>query len=67
MGAVTSLIYAARDPQIVSLVADSAFFNLRNVAKDVAKSKISLPEFLIDGLLSILKATILEKSGLDID
>lgn len=62
MGAVTCLRYAARDPKIVGIVSDSAFYDLKLVATDIAKKKINLPSFVIDCIFSLIKGTIQEKA-----
>ena len=38
MGAVTVIMYSSRDPDIIALVIDSPFLNLRKLAKDIAKT-----------------------------
>ena len=66
MGAATSLIYAHRDKRIKAICMDSPFANFCRLAKELTTTYISIPEFLINGALSIIRGTILSKNGLDI-
>jgi pimeloyl-ACP methyl ester carboxylesterase len=66
MGAATALIYAHKDNRIKALCMDSPFANFCRLAKELTTSYISIPEFLINGALSIIRGTILSKNGMDI-
>ena len=66
MGAATSLIYAHRDKRIKAICFDSPFANFCRLAKELTLNYISIPEFIINGALRILRSTILSKNGLDI-
>ena len=66
MGAATALIYAHRDKRIKAICMDSPFANFCRLAKELTTTYISIPEFLINGALSIIRGTILSKNGLDI-
>lgn len=63
MGAVTCLLYTSMDSQFSGLVLDSPFSNLKLLAMEIARSKISLPNFLLEGLLKILNNSIEERAG----
>jgi hypothetical protein len=54
MGAVTALLYAAIDPKITCIIADSPFIKLRTLAVEMAQKAIGLPSFLIEPLVSIV-------------
>lgn len=62
MGAVASLLYAEKDPNLSCIAVDSPFCNLNKLAEDVAISKTKLPGFVIKGALSFVKSTILKKT-----
>ncbi|KAL4473489.1 hypothetical protein ABPG74_022353 [Tetrahymena malaccensis] len=67
MGAVTTLLYASTDQDFAALVLDSPFSNLKQLALEVADQKISLPNFIIEGLLSIINNSIQERAGFRLD
>ncbi len=66
MGASTALIYAHRDKRIKAICLDSPFANFCRLARELTKQYISLPDFLINGVLSIIGSTIKNKNGMDI-
>lgn len=66
MGAVTAIIYVQRDKDILGLVLDSPFCNFREVVLQIAKKKVKLPGFMIDGVISFLKKSIYDKTGHDV-
>ena len=66
MGAATSLIYAHRDKRIKAICMDSPFANFCRLASELTKKTINLPDFLINGALSIIRSTILSKINMDI-
>ena len=69
MGAATGMIYAHRDKRIRAMCLDSPFADFERLAKELTKKNLSfnLPGFIIGGMLSIVRGTILKKNGLDID
>ena len=66
MGAATALIYAHRDKRIKAICMDSPFANFCRLANELTKKNINLPDFLINGALSIIRSTILSKINMDI-
>ena len=66
MGAVTTLIYSHKDPRIKALCIDSPFANFCRLSKELTTKYINIPEFILNGILSILRGTIISKNGLDI-
>ena len=66
MGAATTLIYAHRDKRIKAICMDSPFANFCRLARELTSRHINLPEFLINGALTIIRMTILSKNGMDI-
>ena len=69
MGAATGMLYAHRDKRIRAMCLDSPFADFERLAKELTKKNLSfnLPGFIIGGMLSIVRGTILKKNGLDID
>ena len=67
MGAATAMIYAHRDPRVKAICLDSPFADFNRLAKELTLKQISLPGFLISGILTFVRSTILKKNGLDID
>ena len=68
MGAVTAIMYASEHPEDISaLVLDSGFYSLKQLIFELVKSKINLPDFIIDQVLKKVKETIREKAKFDLD
>ena len=69
MGAATGMIYAHRDKRVRAVCLDSPFADFERLARELTKKNLSfsLPGFIISGMLSIVRGTILDKNGLDID
>ena len=69
MGAATGMLYAHRDKRIRAICLDSPFADFERLAKELTKKHLSfnLPGFILSGMLSIVRGTILKKNGLDID
>ena len=66
MGAVTAMFYTYSDARISAVCYDSAFSDFLKLAKELCKNHISLPNFVIDTAIKILRNTILGKNNLDI-
>ena len=67
MGAATTMIYSHRDNRVKAICLDSPFADFSRLAKELTLKQINLPGFLINGVLGIVRSTILKKNGLDID
>ena len=68
MGAVTAIMYTAEHPNNISaLILDSGFYSLNILIHELVKSKINLPNFIIERVLKMVKQTIKEKAGFDLD
>lgn len=67
MGAITSLMHADRDPSIAGLVLDSPFASLQLLAEDLCKQHASMPKFITNAALKIVRSTIKEKAKFDIE
>ena len=67
MGAITAILYAVKDPRISCYVFDSPFSKFKQLVKELAKEKASLPGFLSEGAFSIIRQTIKKKVNFDID
>lgn len=67
MGAITSIFYTHRDPNISAIILDSAFSDFEKFVKEIAKNKASIPGFLTGGILSLLSRTVKKKANFDIE
>ena len=68
MGAVTAIMYASEHPEDISaLILDSGFYSLKKLIYELVKSKVNLPDFLIEQVLKKVKETIKEKAGFHLD
>ena len=67
MGAATTMIYAHKNKRIKVICLDSPFADFMRLAKEMVLSQITLPNFLIVGMLKIIGSTIYDKNGLDIE
>ena len=67
MGAATTMLYAHSDKRIKAICMDSPFGDFKLLAKELCLKYVSLPDFVIDGTMNLVKKTIKEKNGLEID
>lgn len=67
MGAATTMIYAHKDMRVKAICLDSPFADFFRLAKELILKQITLPNFLITGMLKIIGSTIYGKNGLDIE
>ena len=67
MGAVTALLYGNSDPSIAGLVLDSAFSSLNILINELAKERVSLPNFILKQAVKLVKDTVKEKAGFILD
>ena len=69
MGAATGMIYAHKDKRVRAICLDSPFADFDRLSRELTKKNLSfnLPGFIMSGILSIVRSTILKKNGLDID
>ena len=67
MGAATTMIYSHRDKRVKAICMDSPFADFKRLAKELIVKQIKLPNFLMDGVLKIIRSTVLGKNGLDIN
>jgi len=69
MGAATALMYADTDPSIAAMVLDSPFTDLRSLAIELCQKETygSVPGWLVDAALSVIKKSIQERAGFDIE
>ena len=68
MGAVTAIMYGDSDPSIAGLVLDSPFFSLKLLTEELAKEKASsIPNFILNKGVSMIRDTIKEKAHFDIN
>jgi hypothetical protein len=68
MGAVTAIMYGDRDPSIAGLVLDSPFFSLKVLTEELAKERASsIPNFILNQGVKMIRTTIKEKAKFDIN
>nr|CCC48334.1 conserved hypothetical protein [Trypanosoma vivax Y486] len=69
MGAVTSIMYAAKDDSIKCIVCDSPFSTLRLVIRDLVKRYAwrRIPSKFVDGIVDRLRERIARRAAFDID
>ena len=67
MGAVTALMYGSKDLSIAGLVLDSPFCSLRVLIEELARSRVNLPNFIVNQAIKLLKEIIKDKAGFNLD
>ena len=68
MGAVTAIMYASEHPgNISALILDSGFYSLNILIRELVDSKVNLPNFIFERILKMVKETVKEKAGFDLD
>ena len=67
MGAATALMYSTKDLSIAGLVLDSPFSSLKCLINELAKDRVSLPDFVVRKAINWIKETIKEKAGFNLD
>ena len=67
MGAVTSLMYVAKDPTIAGMVLDSPFSSLKLLVAELVSDKVSLPDFIVNQALKLVKSTVKKKAKFELD
>lgn len=67
MGAVTALMYGDEDPTVAGLVLDSPFSSLKMLVEEIVKDKISLPNFILNQAISMVKSSVQKKAGFSLD
>jgi alpha-beta hydrolase superfamily lysophospholipase len=58
MGAVTSLLYLAKNPGIKAAIFDSPFKSLKSLVEDMAQKASKIPKIVLSGALKIISGTI---------
>jgi len=66
MGAIATIFYVSKNPQIDCIVLDSPFSNFKTFIQEFVKNKISIPAFLTNSILSIINRTVQKKAGFDL-
>ena len=68
MGAVTAIMYANEHPKLIdAMFLDSGFYSLNTLINELIESKISLPKFIFNKVLNMVKETVKEKAKFDMD
>lgn len=66
MGAVTTLLHAARDPTLAGVVADSPFSDLWGLIQEICSSKVMLPHVAWNPVLQGIRMMIQKEANFDI-
>lgn len=67
MGAATTMLYAYSDKRVRAICLDSPFADFKRVAKELCNQYVSLPEFVVDSAMNLVKQSVKDRNGLDID
>ena len=67
MGAVTCLLHGDRDPTIGGMVLDSPFSNMKTLVKELAKTEVNVPGFLLSIALSAVARSVKSRAHFDLD
>jgi len=67
MGAVTALMYASIDHTIAGIVLDSPFSSLKTLVEELVKDKISLPGFIINSAIKVVKSSVNKRAKFDLN
>jgi hypothetical protein len=67
MGAVTAIMYGDKDPSIAGLILDSPFSSLKLLVEELVKDKISLPGWIVNQALKLVKSTVQKKAKFKLD
>lgn len=67
MGAVTAIMYGDRDPSIAGMVLDSGFSSLKLLIEELVKNRISLPAFVCNQAVKLVKSTVKKKANFNLD
>ncbi|WIA34398.1 hypothetical protein OEZ86_012734 [Tetradesmus obliquus] len=68
MGAVTALLYSARDPDIAGMVLDSPFSRLTDLMLEIVVSqRLPIPKVMLKLALKLMRASVKRKAGADIN
>jgi len=67
MGAATTMLYAYSDKRIKAICMDSPFGDFKLLAKELCLRHVTLPDIVINTVMNIVKKTVKDKNGLEID
>lgn len=67
MGAVTAIMYGDKDPSIAGMVLDSPFSSLKVLVEELVKDKVSVPGFIVNQALKLVKSTVTKKANFKLD
>eukprot|EP00924_Labyrinthula_sp_SR-Ha-C_P014418 snap_masked-scaffold_20-processed-gene-5.78-mRNA-1 protein AED:0.22 eAED:0.22 QI:0/-1/0/1/-1/1/1/0/400 len=68
MGAATAIMYAPQNPEIACFIADSPFYSLPALCKELVESaKLPIPKFAVNFALSFIRKSVKSKAKFDIN
>jgi len=66
MGATTSILRAAEDPEIAGCILDSAFGDLKEVAEElVNRGRFKVPQFLVNMAFEMVRSEVITRAAFD--
>jgi len=60
-------MYVAKDPTIAGMVLDSPFSSLKLLVTELVSDKVSLPDFIVNQALKLVKSTVKKKAKFELD
>ena len=67
MGSVAALMYAEKNPQDIEfMILDSPFSSIINMVNDASKTYVTLPDFVVEMLFSIVTGSCCDRIGYDL-
>jgi len=60
-------MYGDSDPSVAGMVLDSPFSSLKVLVEELVKDKVSLPNFIVNQALNLVKSTVQKKANFKLD
>lgn len=67
MGAATAILRASKDHCLGACVLDSPFAQLRTVAEELVTSRLSVPQFVVDMGIEVVRGEVSTRAGFDLE
>jgi len=66
MGAVTSIMYSTKNPDIACIILDTPFAAFKRLVHELVKTRSKVPKFLVGIVLNIIRRTVKKKAKFDV-
>lgn len=66
MGAVTSIMYCSKNPDIACIILDTPFAAFKRLVYELVKNRSKVPQFLVGIAMSMLRRTVKKKARFDV-